>query len=550
MTRLRELDGQVVDALVVGGGMAGAGVARDLASRGLSAVLVEKADFAAGTTSRSSKLIHGGLRYLELLDFKLVRESLRERETLARLAPQLVRPIPFLVPVYRTGTRSLVKVRLGLRLYDWLRPGRRTERYRAISRAEALRLEPSVRPDDLLGAGYYLDDLLLSPERLCLENVLSARRAGAHAFNYALAEELQPGPEGGWTARVRDLVDGDVVRLTGRVLVNAAGPWVDRVRARARIEDRGKRIIRTTKGIHLLLPRLTERALYLSTQDDRMVFVIPWREFSLVGTTDTDFTDNPDRVWATGDEVTYLIGEARRVLVDPRVSEANVVYTYAGVRPLTFEGGSGGSGGSSGKRASAVSRQHKVVAEGHGGRFLSVTGTKLTCFRSLAETVGDTVVRRLRRGGPSLTADIALDGSDEEAGALEARAMLDLTEAVRATGLEPAQLEALVATYGRRVRAVLDLARRLPGGLDRICKSAPEIVAQVHWAVETELAVSLQDVLLRRTGIGTGPCLGLDCAVGVAQRMAGLLGWSPRRLEAELEAYQTEVRQGLRFRTG
>jgi glycerol-3-phosphate dehydrogenase len=544
MTRLRELDGQVVDALVVGGGMAGAGVARDLASRGLSAVLVEKADFAAGTTSRSSKLIHGGLRYLELLDFKLVRESLRERETLARLAPQLVRPIPFLVPVYRTGTRSLVKVRLGLRLYDWLRPGRRTERYRAISRAEALRLEPSVRPDDLLGAGYYLDDLLLSPERLCLENVLSARRAGAHAFNYALAEEFQPGPEGGWTVRVRDLVDGDVVRLTGRVLVNAAGPWVDRVRARARVEDRGKRIIRTTKGIHLLLPRLTERALYLSTQDDRMVFVIPWREFSLVGTTDTDFTDSPDRVWATGDEVTYLIGEARRVLVDPRVSEANVVYTYAGVRPLTFDGGPGG------KRASAVSRQHKVVAEGHGGRFLSVTGTKLTCFRSLAETVGDAVVRRLRRGGPSLTADIALDGSDEEAGALEARAMLDLTEAVRATGLEPAQLEALVATYGRRVRAVLDLARRLPGGLERICKSAPEIIAQVHWAVETELAVSLQDVLLRRTGIGTGPCLGLDCAVGVAQRMAGLLGWSPRRLEAELEAYQTEVRQGLRFRTG
>ena len=149
-----------------------------------------------------------------------------------------------------------------------------------------------------------------------------------------------------------------------------------------------------------------------------------------------------------------------------------------------------------------------------------------------------------------MTADIALDGSDEEAGALEARAMLDLTEAVRATGLEPAQLEALVATYGRRVRAVLDLARRLPGGLERICKSAPEIVAQVNWAVETELAVSLQDVLLRRTGIGTGPCLGLDCAVGVAQRMAGLLGWSPRRLEAELEAYQTEVRQGLRFRTG
>jgi glycerol-3-phosphate dehydrogenase len=266
-----------------------------------------------------------------------------------------------------------------------------------------------------------------------------------------------------------------------------------------------------------------------------------------VGTTDSDFTDSPDRVWATADEVRYLVGEARRVLTDPRVEETNVVYTYAGVRPLSFDGHGGTL---SGKRASAVSRQHRVVPEGAGGRFLSVTGTKLTCFRSLAEAVGNAVVRMVGRGGPSLTADIALDGSDEEAGALEVHAMLDATEAVRATGLELTQIESLVATYGQRARAVLDLARRLPGGLERICKSAPEIVAQVHWAVEAELAVSLQDVLLRRTGVGTGPCLGLDCATGVAERMGALLGWSPRRLEAELNAYQATVRQGLRFRTG
>jgi glycerol-3-phosphate dehydrogenase len=556
VSRLAELDGRTLDVVVVGGGIAGAGVARDLALRNLSCALVEKADFASGTTARSSKLIHGGLRYLELFDFRLVRESLRERETLSGLAPQLVRPLPFLVPVYRGGTRSLAKVRLGLRLYDWLTPGKRAERYRTIPAPRALELEPSLRPDDLLGAGYYVDDLLLSPERLCLENVLSARRAGAHAFNYALAEEFLPHPDGGFTVRVRDLVDGDVVRLHGRVVVNASGPWVDRVRALARVEERGERILRTTKGIHLLLPKLTERALYLSTGDDRMVFVIPWRDFSLVGTTDSDYADSPDRVWATAEEVRYLVGETRRVLTDPRVDEASVVYTYAGVRPLTFDGGDGRDGGDGGaaapstRRASAVSRQHRVVPEGKDGRFLSVTGTKLTCFRSLAETVGNAVVRILGRGGPSLTADVALDGSDEEAGALEVHAMLDVTEAVRASGLEPAQIESLVATYGQRARAVLDLARRLPGGLERICKGAPDVVAQVHWAVEAELAVSLQDVLLRRTGVGTGPCLGLDCALGVAQRMSTLLGWSPRRLEAELDAYQATVRQGLRFRTG
>ncbi len=541
MSRLAGLDGQVVDAVIVGGGMAGAGVARDLALRGLSCVLVEKGDFASGTTSRSSKLIHGGLRYLELFDFALVREALRERETLARLAPHLVRPLPFLVPVYRGGTRSLIKVRVGLRLYDLLTPGKRTERYRTVDRAEALALEPTLRPEELVGAGYYFDDLLLSPERLCLENVFSARRAGAHAVNYAQAEEFRPRPGGGWSVRVRDLVAGDVMTIAGRVLVNATGPWVDRIRELAGVWERGTRLIRPTKGAHLVLPRLTERAVYLSTHDDRMVFVIPWREFSLVGTTDTDFEDSPDRVWATPADVAYLLAETRRVLADPRVAENNIVYTYAGVRPLTLE---------TGKRASAVSRRHRVVAEGPDDRFLSITGTKLTAFRSLAEQVGQTVARALGKGGASRTASLALDGSDEAATALEVRAMLDVTEAVRASGLEPGQVEALVSTYGRRAAAVLDLARRLPGGAERLCKSAPDIVAQLHWAVEGELAVSLQDVLLRRTGIGTGPCLGLDCAGAIAQRMGALLNWSPRRIDAELEAYQSLVRQGLRFRGG
>jgi glycerol-3-phosphate dehydrogenase len=542
MSRLAGLDRELHDVIVIGGGMAGAGVARELALRGLSCVLVDKGDFGSGTTARSSKLIHGGLRYLERFDLALVRESLREREVLARLAPHLVRPLPFLIPVYRAGGRSLVKVRIGLRLYDLLTPGKRTERYRVLDRGEALALEPGLRPDDLLGAGFYFDDLLLSPERLCLENVLSARRAGARALNYAQVEEIQLRPGGGgFAVRVRDLVSGDVARVGGRLVVNAAGPWVDRVREMARVSDRGERIVRTTKGVHLVLPRISERAIYLSTRDDRMVFVIPWREFSLVGTTDTDFSDDPDRVWASAEDVRYLLAETRRAMADPRIAEASILYTYAGVRPLTFEAG---------KRESAVSRQHRVFAEGPEERFLSITGTKLTCFRSLAQAVGDQAVRRLARGGPSRTADLALDGSDEEARALEVRAMLDVTEAVRASGLEPGQIEMLVATYGRRARAVLDLARRLPEGTERLCKSAPEIVAQLRWAIEAEETVSLQDLLLRRTGIGTGPCLGLDCASGIAQRMGALLQWGSRRIDAELEAYHRVIRQALRFREG
>jgi glycerol-3-phosphate dehydrogenase len=539
MTRPYPLADGDYDVVIIGGGMAGAGAARDLALRGLTVALVDKGDFASATTAWSSKLIHGGLRYLELFDFALVRESLRERATLERLAPHLVRPLPFLVPIYRTSSRSLVKVRLGLTLYDWLTPGRDRERYRVLKPVDALSLEPRVRSDGLLGAGYYVDDLLVFPERLCLENVLSAVRHGARAFNYADMEDLIRDARGAVTGvHVRDLLSGRVVRLGARIVVNASGPWVDEIRERVDIAERGRHILRRTKGIHCLLPRLTERAVYHSTRDDRMIFVIPWREFSLVGTTDTDFSGDLDRLHATRDEVTYLLNEVRQALPDPRVTIDNVVYTYAGVRPLSYE---------EGKRESDVSRAHKVVPEA-GGRFLSVTGTKLTCFRSLAAQLGDRVARVLGRPVPSRTARLTLDGADEEVGRVEAQAWLDVSGESAASGLDRETLEALVATYGRGFRRVVELAGKVSDGGERLCPSNPDIVAELYVAAHDELAVSLQDVLLRRTGIGTSACQGQDCAEAIAQRMARILNWTPRRLTAELEAYAAQVARSHRFR--
>jgi len=540
MSRLSGLGEQRFDALVIGGGMAGAGVARDLALRGVSVVLFEKGDFASGTTGRSSKLIHGGLRYLELFDFGLVRESLRERETLGRLAPHLIRPLPFLIPIYRGSRLGLIKVRIGLTLYDWLTPGKTTDRYRVIPPEAALALESEIRAEDLKGAGFYFDDLLLSPERLCLENVLSACRHGARAFNYVEVEEVLTGPNGIEGLRVRDLLTDQVHAVRGRVIVNATGPWVDRIRGLAGISDRGPQVIRTTKGIHCLLPRLTEHAVYLGTKDERMVFVIPWREFSLVGTTDTDFAGDPDRLWATRDEVTYLLGEVRRVLPDPRLAAANVMYTYAGIRPLTHEAG---------KSPSRVSRQHRVWAEGPQGRFLTITGTKLTCFRSLAETVADLVMVRLGRRARSRTAGLTLDGADERVRpSVEVRAWMDVSEEMTATGLPRETLERLVETYGRNYVRVLDLARKLPDGDSRLCPRNPEIVAQLHYAIAEELTVSLGDFLLRRTGIGTSSCQGLDCAERITSRMGDLMGWNSRRREAELAAYHDTVARSRRFR--
>jgi len=539
VTRLSGIDEGTFDAVVIGGGMAGAGVARDLALRGASVALFEKGDFASGTSSKSSKLIHGGLRYLELAEFRLVRESLREKKTLERLAPHLVRPLPFLVPVYRGSKRGLITVRIGMWLYDLLTPGKQTERFRVVPPVEALALEPSIQAADLRGAGYYFDDLLLFPERLCLENALSAARHGARVHNYCEVEEVTRGPRGLDGVRVRDLLTGQVHTARAPVIVNCAGPWVDRLRELAGVREAGARVLRTTKGIHCLLPRMTEHAVYLSTADDRMIFVIPWRQFSMVGTTDTDFDGDPDRLWATREEVEYLLGAVRPALPDPRVTLDQVVYTYAGVRPLAFEEGSS---------ASRVSRDHKVVVEGDGGRFLSITGTKLTCFRSLAEEVGDRVMRALGRRVPSRTAELTLDGLDDEAGKIEARTWMDVSEEMAATGLSRETLEILVETYGRGFARVLALLRKLPDGAERLCPRNPEIVAQLHHAVREEMAVSLQDFLLRRTGIGQSPCLGLDCFESVGRRMGELAAWSPRRLQAELEAYRAQVERSLKFR--
>ena len=535
----RRLEDAAYDVVVIGGGIAGAGAARDLALRGLSVAIVEKADFASGTTSRSSKLIHGGLRYLELYDFGLVRESLRERETLRNLAPHVVRALPFVVPIYRESSRGLIKVRIGLKLYDWLTPGRNRERYRVLRPVDALALEPAIRAEGLRGAGYYFDDLLVFPERFCLENVLSACRHGAHAFNYAEVEELIRDAGGVPVGvRVRDLLTDRVATLGAQVIVNATGPWVDRMRERVAVWERGRHIVRTTKGIHCLLPRFNERAIYHATSDDRMIFVIPWREFSLVGTTDTDFDGDLDRVHATGDEVAYLLDEVRKAVSDPRVAADQVAYTYAGVRPLSFDEGT---------RPSDVSRAHKVIAE-ENGRFLSITGTKLTCYRSLAAELGDRVMKTLGRRSESRTDQLTLDGLDEDVTTLEAHTVIDVSAEMAASGLSRETIETLVGTYGRSYRRVVELAGKLPDGAERLCPQNPDVVAQLHVAAQDELAVSLQDVMLRRTGIGTSRCQGLDCAEAIGGRLAELLGWTSRRLDAELDAYQAHVARSQRFR--
>ena len=334
------------------------------------------------------------------------------------------------------------------------------------------------------------------------------------------------------------MLTGERAVITARVVVNAAGPWADQLRQLAGV-DQGRRCLRTTKGIHLLLPRITDHAVYIATKrDERMFFVIPWRGFSLVGTTDTDFESDLDHLAATRDEVQYLLTEAQRVFPSARVCEEDIFYTYSGVRPLAFE---------EGNSASAVSRQHKVVSEGEGGSFLSITGTKLTCYRSLAEEAVDRVGRLLGRPSRCRTHQLALDGSDVEE-MIAVHLWADVSNLSRRTGLDPDQIQNLLTTYGRRYTTVLQIAERVPELKERLCKQNPDIRAQLLYAVGHEMTETLRDFLLHRTGIGTSACLGKDCCGEIAQWMGELRGWDRRRIDREIQDYLDEIALGQRFR--
>jgi len=534
--RLEGIEKREFDVIIIGGGIAGAGVARDAAMRGLSTILFEKGDFSIGTTSKSSKLIHGGLRYLELFDFGLVRESLREREILQRLAPHLIYPIPFLIPVYGGERRGLRSVGIGIKLYDFLRPDKNGGHYRILSKDETLHQEPHLEDRDLKGAGFYYDDLVLSPERLCMENILSAQRHGAMVFNYASVIGFLEKRGTFFGVRVRDLFSPQVREVRGKIIVNATGPWVDQVRRMAGLGGEG--LLRKTKGIHLVIPKATDIAIYTSAKrDERMFFIIPWRDFSLIGTTDTDYDGDLDKLWANAREVDYLLEETRRVLSKAKIQKGDILYTYAGVRPLAAE---------EGKRESDISRRHRVYEEGGGRNFLSIVGTKLTTYRSMAEKVVNRICRKLGKRIKGRTHEAALSGEAFD-GDLRMYLAENLERISFSYGIGPAQGEALIRTYGTRFLDVLELTKAEPGLKERLCPSNPDIKAQVKYSIENEMALKLTDFMLRRTGIGTSGCLGKDCCDGIASLMGEYLGWDRERVRQEIKEYLEEIELGQRF---
>lgn len=523
------MDREPFDLLVIGGGITGVGIARDAALRGLSVALVERRDFASGTSSRSSKLIHGGVRYLQQGDVGLVMEAASERRTLRRLAPYLARPIPMLVPVYSRS--SYAKLKVGLWTFDRMARVAGVEQYQMLDRERALAAEPSLRGDALYGAGMYYENLT-DDARLVLANAKRAVALGAKLLNYAPVTRLvlENGNVAG--AEVTDAFTHQTVTVRAKVVVNAAGPWVDTVRDMLGSEQRR---LHLTKGIHLVLKRErlpVSRIVVMQARDKRSVFVVPRDGVVYLGTTDTDYEGPYDDPQITEDDAMYLLDAAMRTFDVEPIGLDEVTGAWAGLRPLLHEDG---------KAPSEISRKDEIMVSPTG--LISMAGGKLTTFRRMAQRTTDMVVARLQEHGAgpfqakgSTDTDL-LDGGETGE---------DIT--AYATGLKTRRSESadlvdrLVGLYGTNAELITDAIASDTALGERMAPGSLLTRAEVEYTVRAEFASSVEDILERRTRA----CLfevdnGLPAAPKVARVLAQMLGWDETRTQQEISHYAAHV---------
>jgi glycerol-3-phosphate dehydrogenase len=528
---LRRLATERFDVLVIGGGITGAGAALDAASRGLRVALVETRDLASGTSSRSSKLIHGGLRYLEQLDFKLVYEALRERDLLvSKLAPHLVKPVSFLYPLYKKVVERPY-VGAGLALYDAMEGTRRpVPHHRHMTARGALKLAPALSPERLAGAMLYYDAQVDDARH----TLTVARTAAAHSAVIATrvsAVGLLRGPDGIRVtgARVRNEETGHEVTVTAEAVVVCAGVWTDLVHELAGV--RAGYQVRMSKGVHIVVPReaiQAETGVIVRT-DKSVLFLIPWGEHWIVGTTDTDFSGDRAEPVATEEDVNYILTAANRVLVRP-LTRADVIAVYAGLRPLVAAPPSNGA--KEAKPTTKVSREHVVDVPLPG--LASIAGGKFTTYRLMARDVVDAAVADFGQAVPaSVTDQVPLLGADGLA-AVRAGAGR-LAEDYR---VPRATVEHLLDRYGALAGEVLDLIRADPGLAQPLADGHPYLRAEVVYAVTHENALHVEDVLMRRMRLSIESAdAGTGVAVEVSTIMGRLLGWSRRKRAAETRRY-------------
>ncbi len=515
------------DLIVIGGGINGAAIAREAALRGLTVLMLEASDIASGTTAASTRLIHGGLRYLEYAELGLVYESLAERERLLRTAPHLVAPLELCLPVYARGKRPKWQIHVGLALYDLLSLRKSTPRHSMLSRAAVLERLPGLDPEGLLGGARYFDGQVTYPERLVVELVTDAVANGAELMTYTEACEILVSD--GRVAGVRwHRADGRAGTSYSDAVVNAAGPWVDRVNAGLTIPRR----IGGTRGSHLIsepLPGVPNVGIYTEARSDgRPFFILPWNGLCLIGTTDSRYEGDPSEVSMSDAELDYLVSETEQLFPNLVDLPRKILYTCAGVRPLPYQ--------EKGAEA-AITRRHLIRHERAARGLYSVIGGKLTTHRALAEDV----LRKIRKRNKSIpagsrTRERALPGAMAPADRDDLLRRLESAVSVTAA-------ERLVNVYGAQAERLLDSIERTPELGSPLGTDRQPLVAELVNAIENEWATHLVDILQRRSMTGLGPDFGVLAAAPASEWLVKLGIWEPTRAESELAAYREHARR-------
>lgn len=520
-----QLGSEQFDVVVIGGGIVGAGCALDAATRGLKVALVEARDYAAGTSSRSSKMFHGGLRYLEQLEFGLVREALRERElSLKTLAPHLVKPLPFLYPLTnRVWERPYVAS--GIFLYDQLGGAKSVPGQKHLTRAGALRLTPGMKRNALIGGIRYYDTVV-DDARHTMNVARTAAHYGAVLRTSTQVVSMLREADRVIGVRVRDAEDGATTDVRGHVVVNATGVWTDEIQALSK--QRGRFRVRASKGVHIVVPRdriVSEAAIILRTERS-VLFVIPWGTHWIIGTTDTDWHLDLAHPAATKADIDYILSHVNTVLVKS-LTHDDIQGVYAGLRPL-LAGESDDT--------SKLSREHAVAVPAPG--LVAIAGGKYTTYRVMAADAIDAAVEYVpARVAPSVTEKVPLLGADGYF------ALINQTEHVGPKRrLHPYRIRHLLDRYGSVISEVLALAGAQPDLLDPIAEAPIYLRVEAAYAAAAEGALHLEDILARRMRISIEyPHRGVDCAREVAEIVAPILDWTEDDIEREVATYIARV---------